>query len=319
MGIKELRRQRTVRRIWESVIATVLGGLIVGTMTSLTLRPAPVAEPAPVAAAQVVQPSVTPLAATPTAAEGPLLAMPGANESAAPRALSVLPLPLPLASAPAPIPSPSPPRTAPTPNAIPIGSILLYEDFSRYREGEATGWGPNTFIKTGTDRRHWLVSNMDGAHPVGCRIRLPDEFYFECRYAAYIPEVTRGVLGWWKEPVGTRISFLGQEGGKYTIQWVIKCGNDVLRPNPLGSATLYVRKCFHTVTLPDGTTHEIEALRPTGMLRIESRGNALKVFVDGQYAAGGTVGPLGQLAGFEIDVVKARNGTLFFTDFKIGR
>jgi hypothetical protein len=195
----------------------------------------------------------------------------------------------------------------------------LYEDFSRYREGDATSWGPETFIKTGTDRRHWLVSNVDGAHPVGCRIRLPDEFYFECRYAAYIPEVTRGVLGWWKEPVGTRISFLGQQGGAYTIQWVMKCGNDLLRPNPLGSATLYARKCFHTFTLPDGTTHEIEAVQPTGLLRIEKNQNALKVFVDGQYAIAGTIGPLGQLVGFEIDVVKARNGTLFFTDFKIGR
>ena len=167
------------------------------------------------------------------------------------------------------MPFPPPPKRALLSTSIPVGSVLLYEDFSRYREGDATPWGPNTLIKTGLDRRNWLVSNVEGAHPVGCRIRLPDEFYFECRYSAYMPEVTRGVLGWWKEPVGTRISLLDQQGGKYTIQWVMKCGNDLLRPNPLGSSTLYAKKCFHTVKLSDGTTNEIEAIQPTGMLRIE--------------------------------------------------
>ena len=150
-------------------------------------------------------------------------------------------------------------------------------------------------------------------------IRLPNEFYFECRYSAYMPEVTRGVLGWWKEPVGTRISLIDQQGGKYMIEWVMKCGNDLLRPNPLGSSTLYAKKCFHTVKLSDGTTNEIEAMQPTGMLRIERDKNAIEVFVDGQAVIAGTISPAGQLVGFEIDVVKARNGTLFFTDFKVGR
>ena len=229
-------------------------------------------------------------------------------------------------------PASAPPRVSmpvtlfpPTPkrslvsNSVPIGSILLYEDFSRYREGEATPWGPNTLIKTGLDRRNWLVSNVEGAHPVGCRIRLPDEFYFECRYSAYMPEVTRGVLGWWKEPLGTNISFVDERGGKQTIQWVMKCGNDLLRPNPLGSSSLYAKKCFHTVKLPDGTTNEIEAIQPTGTFRIERDKNAVKVFVDGQAVIAGTMSPAGQLMGFEISIVKGQNGTLFFTDFKIAR
>ena len=315
MGGRELRRQRAMRRIWESVIATVLGGLIVGSMTTSMLRPAAVTERP--AAASVVQPPLAPAAPPLAAVDSPVLAMPVTNEiSTPPPTQANLSVPAPV---PAPLLLPPTAKRNPSPNSIPLGSLLLYEDFSRYREGEVTPWGPDTFIKTGTDRRHWLVSNVEGAHPVGCRIRLPGEFSFECRYAAYMPEVTRGVLGWWKEPLGTRISLLGQQGGKYTIQWVMKCGNDLLRPNPLGSSTLYARKCFHTVTLPDGATNEIEAVQPTGMVRIERDKNAIKVFVDGQAVIAGTIVPLGQLVGFEIDVVKARNGTLFFTDFKIAR
>ena len=301
MGARELRRQRTVRRIWESVIATVLGGLIVGSMTSSTPRPAPVIEPT-----AVVSPN-------PVKGDSPIFADHGL--AAAPAKTGTVPV----LAMPAPMPFPPPPKRELLSNSIPLGSILLYEDFSRYREGDATNWGANTFIKAGLDGRNWLVSTVDGAHPVGCRIRLPGEFYFECRYSAYMPEVTRGVLGWWKEPLGTKISLLGERGDKYTIQWVMKCGNDLLRPNPLGSSTLYAKKCFHTVKLPDGTANEIEAIQPTGTLRIERDKNAVRVFVDGQAVVAGAIGPIGQLVGFEIDVVKARNGTLFFTDFKIGR
>ena len=55
------------------------------------------------------------------------------------------------------------------------------------------------------------------------------------------------------------------------------------------------------------------------MLRIDRDNNVVKVFIDGQAAVVGTMSPMGQLVGFEIDVVKAKNGTLFFTDFKIAR
>jgi hypothetical protein len=315
MGGRELRRKLAVRRIWESVFATVLGGLIVGSMTSSMSRPAPVAEQAAVTAAPVVPPMVAPVA-PPLPGESPALAMPATSDAPQPRTSANPPARI---SMPAPMLFPPPPKRVVLATSIPVGSVLMYEDFSRYREGDATSWGPDTFIKAGLDHRNWLVSNVEGAHPVGCRIRLPDEFYFECRYSAYMPEVTRGVLGWWKEPVGTRISFIDQQGGKYTIEWVMKCGNDLLRPNPLGSATLYAKKCFHTVKLPDGTTNEIEAVQPTGMLRIDRDKNAIKVLVDGQPVIAGTISPAGQLVGFELDVVKAQNGTLFFTDFKIGR
>ena len=197
---------------------------------------------------------------------------------------------------------------------------MLYENFSHYRgEGDATDWGPNTFVKTGLDHRNWLVSNVEGTHPVGRRIRLPNEFYFECRYSANMPEVTRGVLGWWKEPVSTKISFVNDQGVKYAIEWVIRCGNDMTRLNPLGSSSLYAKKYYHTIKLPDGTANEVGVVQPTGMLRIDRENNVVKVLIDGQAAVVGTMGPMGQLVGFEIDVVKAKNGTLFFTDFKIAR
>jgi len=195
----------------------------------------------------------------------------------------------------------------------------MYENFSRYREGDAADWGPNTLIKTGLDRRKWLVSNVEGTHPVGCRIRLPNEFYFECRYSAYMPEVTRGLVGWWKDPVSTKISFVNDQGVRYAIEWVMRCGNDPTRLNPLGSSSLYAKKCYHTVKLPDGTANEVGIVQPTGMLRIDRENNVVKVFVDGQAAVVGTISPMGQLVGFEIDVVNVKSGTLFFTDFKIGR
>ncbi len=207
-------------------------------------------------------------------------------------------------------------RTA-LPSSIPVGTILLYENFSHYREGEATGWGPNTSAKTGLDGRKWLVSYVDGTQPVGRNLRLPDEFYFECRYAAQMPEVTRGVLGWWKEPLSSTISFPNDRGVKYAIQWVIRCGIDVTWRDPLGA--LYARKYYHTITLPGGAASEVGVIQPTGMLRINRDKNVINVFLDGQLAAAGTIGPAGQLVGFEINVVNAKNGTLFFTDFKIGR
>ena len=205
------------------------------------------------------------------------------------------------------------------PYSIPVGSILLYENFSHYGEGNATDWGSNTFVKTGLDRRHWLVSDVDGTHPVVRRIRLPNEFYFECRYSAYMPEVTRGLLGWWKEPVSTKISFLNDQGMKYAIEWVIKYGNDTTRLNPFGSSSRYAKKYYHTIGLPDGTTNEVGIVQPTGMLRIDRDNNVVKVFIDGQAAVVGSMSQMGQLVGFEIDVVKAKNGTLFFTDFTIAR
>ena len=80
-----------------------------------------------------------------------------------------------------------------------------------------------------------------------------------------------------------------------------------------------MKKYYHTVNLPDGTTNEVGVIQPTGMLRIERDKNVVKALVDGQAVVVGAMNQMGQLVGFEIDVVKAANGALFFTDFKIGR
>jgi hypothetical protein len=307
MGLKAVRRVRAMRRIWESVIATVMGGLILWSMTSSLSHPASTNGKTPLTAIPVLQPTATPSSPsllTSTIVEAP--PPPGTTLS------------IPASAAKPAVAAPSP-RINPIPYTFPLGRVLLYEDFSHYREGAATEWGANTFIKTGLDSRNWIVSNVDGAHPVGYRIRLPSEFSFECRYSAFLPEVTRGVLGWWKEPVSTKISFLNDQGARCSIGWTIRYGNDPTRLNPLGSASLYAKKHYHTFKLPDGTTNEIGVTQPTGMLRIQREKNALKVFLDGQPTVVGTMSAIGQLDGFEIDVVRAANGTLFFTDFKIAR
>jgi hypothetical protein len=296
MGVRDVRRERAARRICEGATATVVGGLILWSLTSSMSRPAP------------AQPAV--------AANVPVLAVPALGEAAAPRPAAALSIPASTAAPAAVMPLPI--RNM-FPCAAPAASVLLHEDFSRFREGDVTDWGPNTFVKTGLDRRNWLVSNVDGMHPVGRTLRLPETFSFECRYSAYLPEVTRGVLGWWKEPVTARISFLNDQGMKYTIEWVIRFGNDPTQLSPLGSSSLYVRKHYHTIRLPDGTAGELGIVQPTGVLRIDRNKNIVKVFLDGQPAVAGSIAPMSQLARFEIDVVKLTNGTLSFTDFNIAQ
>ena len=212
-----------------------------------------------------------------------------------------------------------PPEANLLPFSTPVGPILLYENFSHCREGDATDWGPNTSIMQGTDRRNWLFSKVPGTHPVGRRLGLPNKFCLECRFSACIPEVTRGVVGWWREPVSTRFSFLNAQGDRYAIAWVINCANDLTRPNPLGSSTLCAKEYYHTVKLPDGTAHEVGLAQPAGMLRIDRDNKTVKVFVNEQAMVLGSMISMDQLVGFEIDLVNDKNGVLFFTDFKIAR
>lgn len=306
MGAKALRRELAVRRIWESATATVVGGLILWLVTSSKSPPAPTTERISFAVAPTIGPTATP--------GGPSLTPSTTREDPAPRMGENVSL---LASIPRPTVALPPPKGSLLPYAVPVGSVLLYENFSHGREGDAIDWGPNTSIKTGLDHRNWLVANVEGAYPVGRRIRLPNDFHFECRYSAYAPEITRGVLGWWKEPVFAKISFLNDQGVKYAIEWVIKCGNDITRLNPLGSSSLYAKKYYHTIKLPDGTANEVGIIQPTGMLRIDRDNSVFKVSIDGQAVVVGAMSQTGQLVGFEIDVVKAKNGTLSFTDFKI--
>ena len=265
-------------------------------------------DPMPGATAPAVSPRTTP--------DDRAVAKSATSQAPAPQADAILapPVPIPRSTI---VPGPAKGNLAPF--SIPVGSILFYENFSHYREAEATDWGPNTSIKRGTDHRNWLLSNVHGTLPVGRRIWLPNKFYFECRFSAYMPELTRGIVGWWKDPVSTRFSFLNAQGGKYTIAWVINCGNDLTRLNPLGSSSLYAKKYYHSIKLPDGTAKEVGVVPSTGLLRIDRDDKNIKVFVDGQPTVIGSMTDLGQLAGFEIDIVNGKNGALFFTDFKIAR
>ena len=309
MGGRDLAQSGAVRRIWEGVTATVVGGLILWSMTSSLSQPALMTERTAMTMAPAAEPTAAPRSASlvaPTTSEAP----------ATPRIHANVSIPV---SIPGPTPAAPLPARSLLPYSVPLPSILLYENFSHYRDGEAAGWGPNTFVKTGLDGRNWLVSNVEGTHPVGCRAPLPGVFYFQCRYSAYAPEVTRGIFRFWKEPVASKISFLNGQGATYAIDWVIRYGNDTTRPNPLGSSSLYAKTHYHTITLPDGTANEIGVIQPTGVLRISRDNNVVKVFLDGQAAVTGSMTPMGQLVGFEINVVKAKNGTLSFTEFKIGR
>jgi hypothetical protein len=256
-----------------------------------------------------------PLPPTATPNLGPM-AKATISEASAPRADAKA---SPLASVPRPTIAIQTPKENTFPYSIPVGSILLYENFSHFGAGNAIDWGPNTSIRVGQDHRYWLVPNAGGAHPVGRKIWLPSEFCLECRYSAYTPEVTRGLLGWWKEPLSTTILFQNDRGSKYAIEWIIKCGNDLTRLNPLGSSSLYAKKYYHTIKLPGGMAGEVGVVQPTGVLRIDISQTDIKAALDGQTVLAAAMSRMGQLVGFQIDLVNTENGTLAFTDFKIGR
>jgi hypothetical protein len=122
-----------------------------------------------------------------------------------------------------------------------------------------------------------------------------------------------------KEPVASKIAFRNRQGGTYVVQWVIRCGNDPTRLNPLGSASFCARKYYHSFRLSDGTTGEVGVGEPAGILRIDRDNRAVTVSIDGQAAAVSAANPMGQLVGFEIDVVRAATGTLSFSEFRIAR
>ncbi|MEN6458772.1 MAG: hypothetical protein ABFC63_07555 [Thermoguttaceae bacterium] len=325
MGVREARRGQTIRRVWESVAASVASGLILWSVTGSMSRSGPATDRTATSAASGTLETIVPNSSEEPAslANGVASAAPNAGvPSIAPSVISPPPSggwPVPVA-VPGPAPPMPPQKRSLVPYAPPVGTVLMFENFAAYHDGDAAGWGPNTLVKTGLDHRNWLASNVLGIHPVGCRIQLPSAFSLECRYSADMPELTRGILGWWKEPVATKLSFTDQQGTKYVIDWVIRCGNDPTKLNPLGSSSLCVRKQYHTIRLPEGTSTEVGVVQPTGVLRIDRDKSAVKVYVDGQLAAVGTMGsPTSQIAGFEIDVVKAKNGALFFTDFKVSR
>ena len=344
MGVEEHHAgEVALRRICEGVAITVLGGIILWLVTGVSPRSAfrtegsaSVTAPAgPPATPAVSAPPVTsmraptsqparaterlpvetgisarPLAKSQPASAAAVPAAPAANAGGV--------FPVPASAARQLVPFAAPNGQA-LPRRVPVETVFLLENFSHYRDGETPGWGPSTFIKTGTDRRHWLVSNVDGPHPVGCRIRLPDKFSFQCRYSAYVPEVTAGAAGWWKEPVASKITFVNASGGKHTIQWVVKYGAASTLLNPLGTPLIEAKRYYHSITLPDGAAGEVATPQPAGVLQIIRENNALTVHIDGQLAATGTMQASDPLVEFEIDVVKAKNGSLSFTDFKIAR
>ena len=182
----------------------------------------------------------------------------------------------------------------------------MHEDFSHYRDGDAADWGQNLVIKMGLDRRKWLVPNFDGTQPAGRKMRLPNEFSFECRYSAYLPDVTHGILGWWKGPIASKISFLSDQGATATSSNGRSVAGTTRRGSIHSARHRYAEKYYHTIKLPGGAASEVGILQPTGVLRIVRESGSLKVLLDGQAAAAGTITQGARMIGFEINAVKSR-------------
>ena len=220
-----------MRRVFEGTMATVAGGAILWCVTNPASRSLSFSSTLPPVERQtekavysgptiqaVGEPSGLPPPTMPTSeAAVPPPATNVLPPPTAPPAMNVLPPATPQlavnASPAAPpfgsvMPIAPPMRPAPV-YSISVGTILLYENFARYREGMATDWGANTTAKMGPDGHQWLAAFVEGTYPVGRNFRLPNEFYWECRYAVQMPEVTRGVLGWWKDPLASRVVPVG--------------------------------------------------------------------------------------------------------------
>ncbi len=305
---RALRRQRTMLRVLESTIATLAGGLILWWVTNPAMRTSrPAAQTGEGSAVQAVPTAVAPSSPS-------FIAMEARKEIAPPSGATLLSI-APSQDAHQPALST---KGGGLPWSIPVGPILFYENFARYREGAATDWGQGTAVKTGLDRRKWLVSYVDGTHAVGRTLRLPNHFCFECRYSAAMAEVTRGLMGWWREPVGSRVVFVDSQGAKYVIQWVIRYGNDTARLDLVGSS-LFAKKYYHSIRLPDGAAGELAVSQPTGILRIDRDNGLVTVSINSQTVVSDEMSQMGELDRFEIDVVKAASGSLSFTEFKVGR
>ena len=307
MGLKDVRRVRAMRRIWESVIATVTGGLILWSMTSSLSQPDAANGRTPVTVVPVVQPTATP--------PNPSLLTSTIVEAPPPRLGTTLSIRHPLWNQRSP---------CHLRESIRFPTRFLLEESCCTKTFHITGGPQQTGDQIPSSKRVWIIATglfpmSMGRIPSVTEYGCPASFPLNAGTPLILPEVTRGVLGWWKEPVSTKISFLNDQGAKYSIGWAIRYGNDPTRLNPLGSSSLYAKKHYHAFKLPDGTTNEIAVTQPTGLLRIQRENNTLKVFLDDQPAVVGTLSAMGQLDGFEIEVVRATNGTLFFTDFKIAR
>ncbi len=292
-----------MRGLLEKLGVPVASGLILWVLTNRVLQPTP-AQPVP--ADTAVKSAHAPL---PGEVYDRPLPWRATAEGTQPDDLSPRAVPKavrPLAATPA------------APQPLRLETLLFEDNFSRYGEGETTPWGNGAFVRLGQDQHPWLVAHVDGLSMVGRSLVLPYQFSIECRYSAPIPEVTRGVLGWWKQPLTSRIVFVDSKGTRHSVDWQLGCEQDNWRPNGLGTP-LFAKKYYHLLRLPSGISNEIRVGQPNGILRIHRNKEILTVMIDGQVVVSGPVSRMDDLARFEIGLVKTSNGTLSLTDFKVSR
>ena len=195
---------------------------------------------------------------------------------------------------------------------------IIHEDFSRFEKGDLPDWGEGVHVEVGQDGRKWLVASKGGRHQVGQRVVFPREFwYLEFDFTAQVRKEPRDYRD--KGFVTTSISVVDDQKRAYRIAW---------RMDP--------RR--HTFVLPDGTTHDIavgtsvpaegkkkedaEFWLRGRTLRIEKRGNELRLSVDGEAAFSGNIdtGSFSDFVRFAVDVYKSDWGNefIYFTNFKVG-
>ena len=180
-------------------------------------------------------------------------------------------------------------RSSPLPEFSPFESILLFENFSQYKEGDTTDWGQNVSVKLGLDRRKWLVSYVNARMRWAARSGCPTISTWNAAIRHTSRRPLAGLSGFWKDPVASRISLLGDGPSRYDIDWVIGCGSEKLRLNPLEPPP--ASKYYHAIRLPGAVASEVEVAQPTGTLRITRAKNVINVLLNGQLAAAGMLSP----------------------------
>ena len=202
--------------------------------------------------------------------------------------------------------------------------LPIHEDFSKHEEGDHTDWGGDVYIKTGRDGRRWLVTSIEGTHSIGQDVQFPDNYIILFSFNAVLDR-SKAIFN--HENIQTHkggkifsnIRLVESAGRNYKIQWMIDCRWQKNFIDHYFSNDDQDIKYYHTLTMPDGGKNVISDDKSFGTLRIDKRENTIKVLINGQLAISGNVSGYGQFVRFELDVSKAENESLSFTDFRIDR
>ena len=186
--------------------------------------------------------------------------------------------------------------------------VPLREDFSKYKDGDTTDWGPAGKVITGADGRKWLAPAQKGQKPIGINVELPDDGYIEFDYSAVKLESRPG-----QQHVLSGITLVDEAEAKFRIEWSVDIGFE--------NSEYDWRYC--TLKLPGGANvgyRNVNDRLVSGTIRISKAGNTITVQRDGESESlTANTTDFKKFTRFEVDTYKGQNSMISFTNFNIGK